>query len=78
MPQKFKITVTKQKRKIYSRLVTTDHGGQKNRNGKTNTVLFSMFSTSVWYDLFCKLTSTHGLNVDSFLSKLEVAVQCGD
>ena len=37
-----------------------------------------MFSTSVWYVLFCKLTSIHGVNVDSFLSTLEVVVRCGD
>jgi hypothetical protein len=28
--------------------VTTDQGGQKNRNGKTIVILFTMFSTSVW------------------------------
>jgi hypothetical protein len=39
-PPKNKIVVAKQKRKICSRLVTADEGGQKNRNGKTITVLF--------------------------------------
>jgi hypothetical protein len=56
----------------------TDHGGQKNHNGKPIAVLFAIISTNVWYVLFCKLTSTHGLNVDSFLSTLEVVVRCGD
>jgi hypothetical protein len=39
-PQNFKIAITKQKIKMCSRLVIVDQGGQKNRNGKTTTVLF--------------------------------------
>jgi hypothetical protein len=39
-PQNSKITVTKQKRKICSHLVTADQGGQKNRNRKTTAVPF--------------------------------------
>ena len=38
--QNFKIAVAKQKRKICSRLVIADQGGQKNHNGKTIAVLF--------------------------------------
>jgi hypothetical protein len=40
MPQNFKIAVVKQNRKICNCLVTADQGGQKNRNGKTTTLLF--------------------------------------
>jgi hypothetical protein len=46
-PKNFKIAVVKQKRKTCSHLVIADHGGQKNRNGKTNAVFFTMFSVGV-------------------------------
>ena len=55
-PQNFKIAVVKQKGKICSRLVTVDHGGQKNRNDKRPRFFFTMFSTSdgstfkLWHD----------------------------
>jgi hypothetical protein len=39
-PQNFKMKVVKPKKQIRGRLVTADQGGQKNRNGKTTTVLF--------------------------------------
>jgi len=39
-PHNFKIAVGKPKKQICSRLVTADHGGQKNCNGKMTAVLF--------------------------------------
>ena len=40
MPQEFQNWSRKTKKQISSCLVTADHGGQKNRNRKTNVVLF--------------------------------------
>jgi len=37
------------RKQICSRLMTTDQGGRKNRNGKTNAVFFTMFFTSVGF-----------------------------
>jgi hypothetical protein len=39
-PKFSKLHAQKKKEKIYSRLVTADQGGQKNRNGQTSVVLF--------------------------------------
>jgi hypothetical protein len=40
IPKKFEILVGKPKKQIRSRLTTACQGGQNNRNGKTNAVLF--------------------------------------
>jgi hypothetical protein len=45
-PPNFKIAIGKPNKQICSRLVTADQGGQKNHNGKTTTIFFTMFSTS--------------------------------
>jgi hypothetical protein len=39
-PKFLKFQLVNQKKQICSRLLIADHGGQKNRNGKTITVLF--------------------------------------
>ena len=40
MPLEFQNCIRKTKKQIRSHLVTTDHGGQKNRNGEMSAVLF--------------------------------------
>jgi hypothetical protein len=54
MPQKFHNC---------SRLVTTYHGGQKNRNGKTTAFFFTIFSTSDGIMVDCFTCTLGGPNV---------------
>ena len=47
-PRKCKIVVEKQKRNIYSRLVTVDQGGQKNCNGKSSDINHQRIELLCW------------------------------